>query len=259
MLKPKRGLQRRPQRKPDLMGATLGPQAVRPQHLTLPCCLEVEGLDSALSAELSICPDKAGILCPPGPCPHQPVSPADADLCQQLAVGDKDPAARGNLLSGIPEGSDAIHFLSLHLSFHGLEMKGQDHQTWLFSSVQSLSRVQLFATLWTAARQASLSIINARSLLKLMSIKSVMPSNHLILCCPLLFPPSIFPSIRGFSNKSVLHIRWPKYWSFGISPSNEYSGLSSFRMDWLKLLAAQGTLKSLLPYHSHHGCLRKLK
>ena len=101
---------------------------------------------------------------------------------------------------------------------------------------------------WTAACQASLSNTNSRSLLKLISIGSVMPSNHLILCHPLLFPPSIFPSIRAFSNESVLCIRWPKYWSFSfsISPSNEYSGLISFRMDWLDLLAVQGTLKSLL-------------
>ena len=110
------------------------------------------------------------------------------------------------------------------------------------SSVQSLSRVQLFVTPWTAACQASLSITNSRNLLKLMSIESVMPSNHFILCHPLLLPPSIFPSIRVFSNESVFHIRWPKYWSFSfsISPSNEYSGLISFRMDWLDLLAVQG-------------------
>ena len=107
-------------------------------------------------------------------------------------------------------------------------------------------------TPWTAAHQASLSITNSWSLLKLMSIKSVMPSNHFILCRPLLLPPSIFPSITVFSNESVLHIRWPKYWSFSfsISPSNEYSGLISFRMDWLDLLAVQGTLKSLLQHHS---------
>ena len=113
-----------------------------------------------------------------------------------------------------------------------------------FSLVQSLSRVRLIATPWTAAHQVSLSITNSQSLLKLMSIESVMPSNHLILCCPLL-PPLIFPSVRVFSSESVLHIRWPKYWSFSISPSNEYSGLISFRMDWLDLLAVQGTLKSL--------------
>ena len=121
-----------------------------------------------------------------------------------------------------------------------------------FSSVQSLSHVQLFATPWTAALQASLSITNSWSLFKLMSIELVMPSSHLILCCPLLLPPSIFPIIRVFSNESVLHIRWPKYWSFSFSigPSNEYSGLISFRMDWLDLLAVQGTLKSLLQHHS---------
>ena len=121
-----------------------------------------------------------------------------------------------------------------------------------FSSVQSLSRVWLFVTPWTAACQASLSITNSQSLLKLTSITSVMPSNHLILCRPLLLPPSIFPSIRVFSNESVLRIRWPKYWSFSfsISLSNEYSGLISFRMDWLDLLAVQGTLKSILQHHS---------
>ena len=121
-----------------------------------------------------------------------------------------------------------------------------------FSSVQLLSYVRLFVTPWTAARQASLSITNFQSLLKLMSIESVMPSNHLILCRPLLLLPSIFPSIRVFSNESVLRIRWPKYWSFSfnISPSNEYSGLISFRMDWLDLLVGQGTLKSLLQHHS---------
>ena len=122
----------------------------------------------------------------------------------------------------------------------------------LFSSVQSLSCVQLFATPWTAAHRASLSIINSWSSLKLVSIESVMPSNHLILCRPLLLPPSVFPSIRVFSNESVLCIRWPKYWnfSFSISPSNEYSGPISFRMNWLDLLAVQGTLKSLLQQHS---------
>ena len=114
----------------------------------------------------------------------------------------------------------------------------------------SLSSVRVFATPWTAARQASLSITNSRSLLKLMSIQSVMPSNHLILCRPLLLPPSIFPSIRVFSNESALRIRWPKYGSFSISPSNEYSGLISFRTDWFDLLAVQGSLKSLLQHHS---------
>ena len=121
-----------------------------------------------------------------------------------------------------------------------------------FSLVQSLSCVQLFVTPWTATSQVSLSIANSRSLLKLMSIESVMPSNHLILCHPHLLLPSIFPSIRVFSNESVLCIRRPKYWSFSfnISPSNEHSGLISFRMDWLDLLAVQGTLKSLLQHHS---------
>ena len=121
-----------------------------------------------------------------------------------------------------------------------------------FSSVQSLSRVLLFATPWSTSRQASLSITNSRSLLKLMSIKSVIPSSHLILCHPLLLPPPIPPRIRVFSNESALRMRWPKYWSFSfsISPSNEHPGLISFRMDWLDLLAVQGTLKSLLQHHS---------
>ena len=120
------------------------------------------------------------------------------------------------------------------------------------SSVQSLNHVRLVATPWTAAPQASLSITNSQSLPKLMSIESVMPSNHLILCHLLLLLPSIIPSIRVFSNESILHIRWPKYWSFSftISPSNEYSGLISFRTDWLDLLAVHGTLKSLLQHHS---------
>ena len=119
-----------------------------------------------------------------------------------------------------------------------------------FSLVQSLSRVQLFVTPWTAAHQASLSFTNSQSLLK--SIELVMPSNHLILCHPLLCQPSVFLSIRVFSNESVLRIRWPKCWSFGfsISPSNEYSGLISFRIDWLDLFAVQGILKSLLQHHS---------
>ena len=126
-----------------------------------------------------------------------------------------------------------------------------------FRSVQSLSPVQLFVTPWTAAHQASLSITYSQSLPKLMSIKSVKPSNHLILCCPLFLLPSIFPSIRVFSNQSVLCIRLPKYWSFSfnISPSNEYSRLISFRMDWLDLLAVQGTLKRLLQHHSSKASL----
>ena len=127
----------------------------------------------------------------------------------------------------------------------------EEVKTW-FSSVQSLIRVRLFATPWNAARQASLSITNFRSPPKPMSIESVMPSNNPILCCHLLLLPSIPPSVRVFSNESVLHIRWPKYWSFSfdIGPSNEHPGLISFRMDWLDLLAVPGTLKSLLQHHS---------
>ena len=120
----------------------------------------------------------------------------------------------------------------------------------LFVVVQSLSCVQLFATPWTAALQASLSFTISRSLLGLMSIESVMPSNHLILCRPLLLLPSILPSIRVFSNELALHIRWPKYWSFSIRTSNEYSGLISFRTDWFNFLAIQGTFKSLLQHHN---------
>jgi len=121
-----------------------------------------------------------------------------------------------------------------------------------FSSAQSLSHVWLFVTPWTTACQASLSITNSRSLLKLTSIKLVRPYNHLILCVPLLLLPSIFPNIRISSNESVLHIRWTNYWSFSfsISPSNEYSGLISLRMDWFNLLTVQGTLKNLLQHHS---------
>ena len=123
------------------------------------------------------------------------------------------------------------------------------HSLVQFSSTQSLSHVQLCASPWTAARQASLSITNSKSLLKLMSFELVMPSNHLTLCCPLLLPPSIFPSIRVFSSELALYIMWPKYWSFSfsISPSNEYSGMISFRMDWLDLLAVQGTLQESSP------------
>ena len=130
--------------------------------------------------------------------------------------------------------------------------EGTTHSKFPFSSVQSLSHVQLFVTPWTAAHQASLSITNFWNLLKLMSIESVMPSNHLILCHPFLLLPSIFPSIKVFSNESALRIRWPKYWSFSfnISPSSAYSGLISFRMDWLDLFAVQGTLKSLFQHHS---------
>ena len=128
-----------------------------------------------------------------------------------------------------------------------------------FSSAQSLTRVQLFATPWTATRQASMSFTNSGSLLKLMSIESVMSPNHLILCRPLLLP-SIFPSIKVFSNESALCIRWPKYcsFSFSVSLANKYSGLISFRMDWLDLLAVQGTLKSLLQYHSSKASVLRL-
>ena len=125
--------------------------------------------------------------------------------------------------------------------------------------VQLLSHIQLFAIPWTAACQASLSFTISQSSLKLISIELTVPSNHLILCRSILFLPSIFPSIRVFSNESVLHIRWPKYWSFSfsISPSNEYSGLISFRMDWLDLLAVQGTFKSLLQHHTSKASVPK--
>ena len=137
-------------------------------------------------------------------------------------------------------------------SFFRTKKFSESSQETPLSPVQSVSRVWLFATPWTTAHQASLSIIDSRSLLKLMSIESVMPPNHLILCHPFLLLPSIFPSIRVFSNESALHIRWSKYWSFSvnISPSNEHSGLISFRMDWLDLLAVQGALESLLQHHS---------
>ena len=137
-----------------------------------------------------------------------------------------------------------LHFLNF-MNFH-------EYISYQFGSVQLLSRVQLFVTLWTAACQASLSITNFQSLLKPMSTQSVMPFNHLILCCPFLLPPSIFPSIRVFSKESVLCIRWPKYWSFSfsISPSNEHSGLISFRIEQFDLLEVQGTLKSFLQHHS---------
>ena len=144
-------------------------------------------------------------------------------------------------------------FLKMNITLSPVSL----HHKWyyskyLISSVQSLSHVRLFATPWTAAHQASLSITNSWSLPKLMSVESVMPSNHLILCHPLLLVPSIFPSIRVFSNESALRMRWPKYYSFSfnISPSNEHSGLISFRMDWLDLLAVQEMLKSLLQHHS---------
>ena len=155
------------------------------------------------------------------------------------SLGQEDPLERGK----------ATHSSILAQRIPWTEEPGR---LWSSSSVQSLSCVRLFATPWTTACQASLSNTNSRSLIKLMPSESVMPSNHLILCYPLLLPPSIFPSIRVSSNESALCNKWPKYWSFSISisPSNEYSGLISFRMDWLDLLAVQGTLKSLLHQHS---------
>ena len=144
-----------------------------------------------------------------------------------------------------------IHHLKVNFKKLRVSKTWQGHHRIYFSSVQSLSRVWLFLTPWTAACQASLSSTNSQSSLKLKSIESVMPSNYLILCCPLLLLPSIFPSIGVFSNESVLHIRWPKYWSFSFSIilSNEYSWLISFRIDWLDLLEVQGILKSLLQHH----------
>ena len=172
-------------------------------------------------------------------------------LAQKLGTGS---GLEDQQYSQLQENSKNGRILDLHPRpieseselFHHHQMIHQ------FSSVQSLSRVQLFVTPRTAKRQASLSITNSQSLPKLMSFESVMPSNHLILCCPLLLPPSIFSNIRVFSNESALCMRWPKYWSFSfsISPSSEHPGLISFRMDQLDLLAVQGTLKSLLQHHS---------
>ena len=167
---------------------------------------------------------------------HRRKNPLPAEMAQGRQPGHQAP-------------SRTHGFTSLTIS-----SKGQKALHWpvQLSTVQSLSRIRLFATPWTAAGQAFLSITNSWSLLKLMSIESVMPSNHHTLCHPLLLLPSIFPSIRVFSNESILHIRWPKYWSFNfnMSPSNEHPGLSSFRMNWLDPLSAQGTLKSLLQHHS---------
>ena len=144
------------------------------------------------------------------------------------------------------------HCIQDNTASRGMFTHRADNETNYWTTQFSHSVVCDSVTPWTAKRQASLSITNSRSLLKLMSIDSVMPSNHLILCCPLLLLPSTFPSIRVFSNDSAHSIRWPKYWSFSfnISPSNEHSGLTSFRMDWLDLLAVQGTLESLLQHHS---------
>ena len=146
---------------------------------------------------------------------------------------------------------------------HGVQRVGHDWSDLhsISQSVKLLNRVLLFVTTWIAARQGSLSITNSRSLFKLMSIESVMPSSHLILCRPLLFLPSIPPSIRVFSSKSTLRMRWAKYWSFSFSfsPSNEHPELISFRMDWLDLLAVQGTLKSLLQHHSSGRKIKSIK
>ena len=149
--------------------------------------------------------------------------------------------------------SGSLVHLNLNFIFSSLLGDLTPWSAFLYSVVvQLLSHIQLFVTPWTVVRQASLSLTNSQTLLKLMSIESVMPSNHLILCHPLLLLPSIFPIIKVFSSESVVPIRWPKYWSFNfsISPSNEYSGWISFRMDWFDLLAVQGTLKSLLQHHS---------
>ena len=155
-------------------------------------------------------------------------------------------------VNNFSKGGVAYSGLPFSLETEGKKVRSVLGYRNIFSSVQSLSRVQLFMTPWTAACQVSLSTTNSQSLLKLMSIKLVMPSNHLILCRPLFLLSSIFPSIRVYSNQSVLRIRWPKYrsFSFNISPSSEYSGRISFRMDWLDLLAVQGTFKSFLQHHS---------
>ena len=150
-----------------------------------------------------------------------------------------------------------LHTNTVKFFYTEFSVKHDHARNTCFSSVQSLSHVWFLGTPWTAVRQASLSITNSRSLLKLMTIESVMPSNHVILCHPLLLLPSIFPSIRVFSNESVLRIRWPKYWSFSISPSNEYSGLISFRIDWFDLLAVQETLESILQHHSSKASIQK--
>ena len=170
-------------------------------------------------------------------------------------VSMKQSVGKRRVSSKVWEMGKVFHnfFVFFCFFFFLVVLHGMQNLSSQFSSVQLLSPVLLFAKPLTVEQQASLSITNSWSLLKLMSIESVMPSNHLILCHPLLLlPPSVFPSIRVFSHESVLWIRWPKYWSFSfsISPSNEYSGLISFRMDWLDLLAVQGPLKSLLQHHS---------
>ena len=174
--------------------------------------------------------------------------------CRDRVSEDTDAGTRKGELSAEGQDKALRHTKNTDDYFQALKANGNSpavlSASFRFSSV--IQSVWLFVTPWTAAHQASLSITNSQNLLKLMSIESVMPSNHLILCCPLLLLPSILPSIRVFINESILHIRWRKYWSFSfsISPSNEYSGLISFRMDWLDLLEVQGTLKSLLQHHS---------
>ena len=186
----------------------------------------------------------------------------DHRVLLHLTVGSENLKRQGHFLSTMSQSGNAFWKMSKRWPVSMVECPKMNYNFFhwdmvllvgnLICSVQSLSCVRLFATPWTAACQASLSITNSQSLLKLMSIKLVMPSNHLFLCHPLLLLPSIFPSIRVFYNESVLCIRWPKCWnfSFSISPSNEYSGFISFRMDWLDLLAIQGTLKGLLQHHS---------
>ena len=170
-------------------------------------------------------------------------------LCKELALQPR-------LLTAVPTMSQTpaqgFSHTSLRVQHDDQSPQGNWGSKSQVSLLQLFSCVQLFATPWTAAHQASLSFTISQSLLKVMSIESVMPSNHLILCHPLLLLPSIFPSIRVFSSESVLHIRWPKNWSFSfsLSPSSEYSGLISFIVDWLDLLAVQGTLKSLLQHHN---------
>ena len=194
---------------------------------------------------------------PGSPClpPNLPL----ASTCRGCYKNCFSQGASGFLLSGFASGQETLRRqILLGLVLGGKVFKNSRKHFFYsppsvqFSSVQWFSRVWLFATPWTAAHQASLSVTNSRSLPKLMSIESVMPSSHLILFCRLLLLPSIFPSIRVFSNELALCIRWPKYWSFGfnISPSNEHPGLISFRMDWLDILAVQRTLKSLLQHHS---------
>ena len=179
-------------------------------------------------------------------CPSTPPSPSAEKSDPDLPVNVQESLVEARVSGSMVQGQG--HWVQQWT--HGTFWRTSPLSS--FSSVQSLSHVRLFVTAWVAARQASLSITNSWSLLKLISIQSVMPYSHLILCRPLLHLPPIPPSTRVFSNESTLHMRWPKYWSFSfsISPSNEYPGLTSFRVDWLDLLAVQGTLKSLLQHHS---------